>query len=117
MRVPKDFPRQCAASGDGQERPVENVAVLGTSTHECCVGVIAERFAICEDLATHVVVRCISRRHMEFNGRNEKEILAEMWGWVCSRGTLSEAECSWVIQRAAMYLHWDIEESSGALAS
>lgn len=111
MRVPKDFPRQCAASGNGQERPVENVAVLGTCTHECCVGVIAERFAICEDLATQVVVRCISRRHMEFNGRSEEGVLAEMRDWLDSRGTLSGAECSWVIRRAAMYLHWDIEES------
>ncbi len=67
--------------------------------------VIAERYELCEDMATMLVDHC---RTVHFrDGVDEEEILSRCLQGLCEApATLAPAEAEWVVRRTAELLDW-----------
>ncbi|MBB4222542.1 hypothetical protein [Variovorax guangxiensis] len=73
------------------------------------IGVVRERYEICEDLASHLVGHAQIQHHTEVPV--ESEILRRIHaGLVAPESGVSAAEATWVVRRLAELLGWEDPE-------
>ncbi|MET3493864.1 hypothetical protein [Variovorax boronicumulans] len=77
------------------------------------IGVVRERYEICEDLASHLVNHAQIQHHTEVPV--ESEILRRIHaGLATPEAGVSAAEATWIVQRLAELLGWPgLEEGTG----
>ena len=77
------------------------------------IGVVRERYEICEDLANHLVGHAQIQHHTEVPV--ESEILRRIHaGLATPEAGVSVAEAGWIVQRLAELLGWRGPETSPA---
>jgi hypothetical protein len=77
------------------------------------IGVVRERYEICEDLASHLVGHAQIQHHTEVPV--ESEILRRIHaGLAMPEAGVSAAEAGWIVQRLAELLGWPGPESAPA---
>jgi hypothetical protein len=77
------------------------------------IGVVRERYEICEDLANHLVGHAQIQHHTEVPV--ESEILRRIHaGLATPEAGVSVAEADWIVQRLAELLGWRGPETSPA---
>jgi len=73
------------------------------------IGVVRERYEVCEDLANHLVAHAQIQHHTEVPV--EREILRRIHaGLSTPEAGVSAAEAEWIVQRLAELLGWPAPE-------
>ncbi len=90
-------------------------AVYSDARQRLCepIGVVRERYEICEDLASHLVGHAQIQHHTEVPV--ESEILRRIHaGLATPEAGVTTAEADWIVQRLAELLGWQGPEAAPA---
>lgn len=107
--VPPDFPREAAQASLTGAQPklaVVRNAESGqyVSSHDSVH--VAERYAICTDLAAQLVEKCTRNRATKYQHLSEEQILGQLSNRLLQSGWGSRAEMKWTICKTAEMLGW-----------
>jgi hypothetical protein len=118
MNVPEDFPREpaiAALSGAHPKLSVRFDTASGKYVGAADDSGLADRYAVCLDLAEQLVGKCKRNRGTKYAKLSETEILERLLAQLLTTDWGTEAEMVWVILRAVDELGWHIPDNATAL--
>jgi len=107
--IPADFPREASLSSLAGVHP--KLAVIrdgpsGTYIPGPDSALLAERHAVCVDLARQLAEKCKRNRSGKYRDLSEHEILRQLLNKLLTSGWGTPAEMTWTICKAAEVLGW-----------
>lgn len=116
--VPEDFPRSrpiAALSGVHPKVAVRRDAKSGTYVVGPSEEELRDRYEICEDLVTQLIVKCRKNRSTKYASLSETKILAGLFEQLIKSGWGSREEMAWIIRHTASELGWPTLEAAEQL--
>jgi len=118
VNIPDDFPREPAIvslSGAHPKLSVRFDTASGKYVGASDDAGLADRYAVCLDLAEQLVGKCKRNRGTKYARLSEAEILERLLAQLLGTGWGTEAEMVWVMRRTVAELGWHIPDNATVL--